>query len=92
MNSLIKIEKNKVIQTLKEGKILISIIDKKRTFFKMKDKFIYVKNDKSSYYLNSSDFLEIYYINDFYLYESDDNQEIDFEKDIEYYSLDNKKL
>jgi len=92
MDEIIKIEKAKVLNTLKEGKILLSIINKKRTFFKYKNNFIYVKNDSSSYYLTLNDFIELYYINDFYLYQENDQTEIDFEKDIEYYSIDNKLL
>ncbi len=54
-----------------------------------KDKVI-VKSDQATYTLQLDDFKELYCDNTFYLYEPDSIEELNSEKDQEYYSWSHK--
>ena len=77
------------ILMLKEKKVLLSVNNKNKTYFILKNDKIYVFNDNSSYTLPLEMFTELYSKNEFieYIY---NEQTFDFSRDDEYYSWKHK--
>ena len=81
-----KLTAKEAIEYLKQGVTLLSYIDNKETYFSYKNYKIFIVNASSSFYLDTNEFLEIYFASIFYIYENDD-EEIDTDRDSEYYSI-----
>ena len=79
-----------VINLLKEGFVLSSIIDKRLYYFKQRKNYILVKNDNSEFYLSEYDFIELYK-NYFFFIVDNEEDFIDEERDKEYYSMNKLK-
>lgn len=77
------------ILMLKEKKVLLSVNNKTKTYFILKNDKIYVFNDNSSYTLSLEMFIELYSKNEFieYVY---NEQSFDFSRDDEYYNWKHK--
>ncbi|MDY2889166.1 MAG: hypothetical protein SOU19_06315 [Candidatus Caccosoma sp.] len=77
------------ILMLKEKKVLLSVNNKNKTYFILKNDKIYVFNDNSSYTLPLEMFTELYSKNEFieYIY---NEQTFDFSRDDEYYNWKHK--
>ncbi len=77
------------ILMLKEKKVLLSVNNKNKTYFILKNDKIYVFNDNSSYTLSLEMFTELYSKNEFieYIY---NEQTFDFSRDDEYYNWKHK--
>ncbi len=77
------------ILMLKEKKVLLSVNNKTKTYFILKNDKIYVFNDNSSYTLSLEMFTELYSKNEFieYVY---NEQSFDFSRDDEYYNWKHK--
>ena len=77
------------ILMLKEKKVLLSVNNKNKTYFILKNDKIYVFNDNSSYTLSLEMFTELYSKNEFieYVY---NEQSFDFSRDDEYYNWKHK--
>lgn len=77
------------ILMLKEKKVLLSVNNKNKTYFILKNDKIYVFNDNSSYTLSLEMFTELYSKNEFieYIY---NEQAFDFSRDDEYYNWKHK--
>ena len=77
------------ILMLKEKKVLLSVNNKTKTYFILKNDKIYVFNDNSSYTLSLEMFTELYSKNEFieYVY---NEQFFDFSRDDEYYNWKHK--
>lgn len=77
------------ILILKEKKVLLSVNNKNKTYFILKNDKIYVFNDNSSYTLSLEMFTELYSKNEFieYIY---NEQTFDFSRDDEYYNWKHK--
>lgn len=77
------------ILMLKEKKVLLSVNNKTKTCFILKNDKIYVFNDNSSYTLSLEMFTELYSKNEFieYVY---NEQSFDFSRDDEYYNWKHK--
>lgn len=77
------------ILMLKEKKVLISVNNKNKTYFILKNDKIYAFNDNSSYTLSIEMFTELYSKNEFieYIY---NEQTFDFSRDDEYYNWKHK--
>ena len=77
------------ILMLKEKKVLLSVNNKNKTYFILKNDKIYAFNDNSSYTLSLELFTELYSKNEFieYIY---NEQTFDFSRDDEYYNWKHK--
>ena len=77
------------ILMLKEKKVLLSVNNKNKTYFILKNDKIYDFNDNSSYTLSLEMFTELYSKNEFieYVY---NEQSFDFSRDDEYYNWKHK--
>lgn len=77
------------ILMLKEKKVLLSVNNKNKTYFILKNDKIYAFNDNSSYTLSLEMFTELYSKNEFieYIY---NEQTFDFSRDDEYYNWKHK--
>ena len=83
MNEIINV--HQALIYLKEKKILISYINNERHYFMYKRKQIVVFNKNIRYFVDESTFIDLFYKNEFVLYENDLESEIDIFKDQEYY-------
>lgn len=72
---------NIALTHLKNKEIIVS----NKTFFALKDKVVIVFNQNSNYHINIDDFLNLFEDNKFALYD-DNNFNVDYEKDNEYYN------
>ena len=79
-----KISIYSALSFLKSGHKLYSIIDEKKFIFKYLNNIIYVNSNNLYIKLNEYKFLELYSNSTFFVF--DDVEEIDIEKDKEYYS------
>ena len=82
MNELIST--NIALSLLKSGYKLYSIIDNEKYVFKYLNEIIYVHSNNLFIKMNEYKFLELYSNSSFFVF--DDIEEIDVEKDKEYYS------
>lgn len=82
MNELIST--NIALSLLKSGYKLYSIIDNEKYVFKYLNEIIYVHSNNLFIKMNEYKFLELYSNSTFFVF--DDIEEIDVEKDKEYYS------
>lgn len=72
---------NIALTHLKNKEIIVS----NKTFFALKDKVVIVFNQNSNYHISIDDFLNLFKDNKFALYD-DNNFNVDYEKDNEYYN------
>ena len=78
-----------VINTLKNKKVLFSIIDNAKTYFTFKKNKIMILGNNSSFLLSVDKFKELYNGYKFYLFE-DKEDNFDFQRDEEYYRWKHK--
>lgn len=79
---------DEVLFYLKESEIVFIFMERKRTFFCLKNDKVSVRGENSSYIISLEMFLELYQSYPFYLFEQKKEEiEIDKEKDEEYYRL-----
>ena len=71
---------------LKSGLILFSNNENNTTYYKYKDDLIHIIGDNSSFFLNEFEFMSLYENTTFYLKEDESGDEINTEKDNEYYN------
>ena len=76
-------------QKLKDGEILIAIIDNQTTFFKRQKDSILVNDKQKLLKLNVDNFFEIFKNEVFTIYQEDEGQ-IDVLKDVQYYNWKHK--
>ena len=74
------------INILKNGVTIFTIIKRETSFFKYENNKIFSISNNSSFYISIDDFLELYALNTFYIYDNS-NETIDSSRDIEYYSI-----
>lgn len=72
---------NIALTHLKNKEIIVS----NKTFFALKNKVVIVFNQNSNYHISIDDFLILFKDNKFALYD-DNNFNVDYEKDNEYYN------
>ena len=72
---------NIALTHLKNKEIIVS----NKTFFALKNKVVIVFNQNSNYHISIDDFLNLFKDNKFALYD-DNNFNVDYEKDNEYYN------
>lgn len=74
------------INILKNGVTIFTIIKGETSFFKYEKNKIFSISNNSSFYISIDDFLELYALNTFYIYDNS-NETIDSSRDVEYYSI-----
>ncbi len=79
------------LNILKNGGVVFTIIKNEPSFFKYENSLIFSFNNKSSFYISTDDFIELYVLNSFYLYEENNEETIDIARDNEYYSMNSIK-
>ena len=71
---------------LKKHMLLVANVQNSKSYFFMKEKYICVLTNNSSFKLKEEDFLDLFKDTKFYIKDDENSIDIDIEKDKEYYS------